>query len=92
MELYNQSKTIEEIERYIESMGKETSSQPYKPFFTLYAKQRHWLNPFKYILGEYKFRWFEKDKQPRKYKNAFELYIETLDLGIKDIRLINFPS
>ena len=73
-------------------MENETSSQPYKPFFTIYAKKRHWLNPFKYIFGEYKFRWFEKYKQPIKYKNAFELVANSIDLDVKDIHITPLPS
>jgi len=71
--------TIKEIDKYMEGLEKETSSQPYKPFFTIYAKKRHWLNPFKYIFGEYKFRWFEKDKQPSKYKSAFEIVADSIN-------------
>lgn len=80
--------TIKDIDKYMESMHKETAKEPYKPFFTLYIKKRHWLNPFKYILGEYKFRWFEKDKQPKKYKNAFDCFYSSLDLNTSDIKLM----
>ena len=75
------------IEKYIGGLEKETASRQYEPFFTIYAKQRHWLNPLKYILGEYKFRWFEKDKHPNGYKNAFALCTDLLDLDVKDIIL-----
>jgi hypothetical protein len=81
----SQSKTIKDIEKYMEGLEKKTSSQPYKPFFTIYAKKRHWLNPFKYIFGEYKYKWFEKDKQPRKYINAFEIGSDLINLDVKDI-------
>ena len=82
---FNQSETIRNIKRYMSELEKETGTKPYKPFSTIYAKKRHWLNLFKYILGEYKFGWFEKDKEPSGYKNAFELYADSLDLDTKDI-------
>lgn len=62
-------------------MTKETDS---KPFYTVYAKHRHWLNPLIYVLGEYKFKWFEKDKQPQKYKNVFHIFA-TSNLKVKDV-------
>lgn len=85
---YKQKKTIEDIERYMEGLENETSSQLYKPFFTIYVKKRYWLNPFKYILGEYKFKWFEEGKHPIKYKNAFELVTDSINLDTKDIKFI----
>ena len=78
---------IRDIEKYMSGLEKETSIQRYKPFFTIYAKQRHWLNPFKYILGEYKLKWFKEGKQPKNYKNAFELFTESIDLDVKDISI-----
>ena len=86
---FNQSKTIKEIEKYVNSMEKETSKQPYKPFFTMYAKKRSRFNPLRFIFGWHKFNWFEKDKQPTGYKNAFELFTDSIDLDAKDITLIN---
>ena len=70
----------------------ETSKSPYKPFFTLYAKKRNWFNLMRFIFGEYKFKWFEKDKQPIKYKNAFELAADSIDLDTKDINLTPQPT
>lgn len=85
----SQEDTIKQIQKYMECMEKETSSQPYKPFFTLYVKQRHWLNPLKYILGKYKFKWFEEGKQPSKYKNAFQMVADSIDLDVKDIKFVS---
>ena len=87
MKEFNQEETIKAIHKYMEGMEKEPFSRPYKPFFTMYAKKRHWLNPLRYIFGEYKFMWFEQDKQPPKYKNVFRLYTDSLDLDVKDIKL-----
>lgn len=55
-----------------------------KTLFTLYFKERHVLNPFKYIFGKYKFTYFEKDKQPKKYKSIIELWSQSIDLDIKE--------
>ena len=88
MKSFNESKTIEAIEKYIGELEKETGSKPYKPFFTVYVKKRHSLNPLKYIFGDYKIRWFEKDRQPNGYKNAFELFTESINLDVKDITFI----
>lgn len=82
------SKTIKDIEKYAAGMKKGDGSQPHKPFFTLYAKQRHWLNPLRYILGEYKFNWFEENKQPIEYKNVFELMADSVVLDTKDVTFI----
>lgn len=84
--------TIKYIDKYIEGMENETASQLYKPFFTLYTKKRHWLNPFRYIFGEYKYRWFEEGKQPAEYKNAFELFTDSIDIDIKDISFTKSDS
>lgn len=61
---------------------------PYKPFFVLYAKKRNRFNLMRFILGEYKFGWFEKNKQPIKYKNATELITATIDLDAEDIKIV----
>lgn len=92
MKRFNQKKTIEKIEKYIARSEKETASQPYKPFFTIYAKKRHKLNPLKYILGEYKMNYFEKGRQPKRYVNSFELFLQKIDLDIKDIVFDNSTS
>ena len=84
---FNQNKSIKNIEKYVEGFEKKTSSQSYKPFFTIYCKQRHWLNPLKYFLGEYKFNFFEKDKQPPKYENALEALTKSIKLDTKDIKI-----
>ena len=76
---------IDKINEYTSRLEHQTSSQQYKPFYTIYVKERHWLNPLKYILGKYKFSWFVKDKQSRGYKNAFEHYASLVDLDEKDI-------
>jgi hypothetical protein len=59
-----------------------------KPFYTISAKKRHWLNPLKYIFGMYKFNWFVKDKQPKGYRNAFDIYWDSVDLDINDIKFV----
>ena len=87
MKEFNEQETIKAIDKYMEDMEKEVSNQPYKPFFTLYGKKRHWLNLLRYIFGEYKFRWFDENKQPPKYKNAFEIFISLIDLDVKDVKL-----
>ena len=78
---------INNIDAYVNSMVKETSQQHYKPFFTLYIKNRAWFNPLRYILGIHKFVWFEKHKQPKVYKNAFEYTASLIDLDTKDIKI-----
>lgn len=62
------------LDDYRELMEKETDSKTYKPFYTIYAKHRCWFNPLRYVLGEFKFKWFEKNKQPQKYKNVFDIF------------------
>ncbi|MFA5542950.1 MAG: hypothetical protein WDA47_04190 [Bacilli bacterium] len=72
------------IKKYISGLEKETSSQQYKPFFTIYTKRRSWFNPLKYIFGEFKFKWFEINKQPNGYENAFEFYANSIKFDSKD--------
>jgi len=87
MEKFNQKQTIENIGKYLLSFEKKTAEEQYKPFFTIYAKKRNIFNPFRFILGEYKFNYFEKNKQPKSYINAFELFTDYINLDVKDITI-----
>lgn len=89
---YNQKQTIKNIDNYINHLENKTSGQQYKPFFTLYIKQRCWFNPLKYIFGAYKFNWFEKGKQPKNYSSAFEFFTDSLDLDTKDSGVKEFKK
>jgi len=59
-----------------------------KEFHTLYTKKRGKFNPLRYILGKYKTRFFPENKQPKGYKNSFEMYAESIDLNTEDIKII----
>jgi hypothetical protein len=59
-----------------------------KPFYTIYMKERNKLNPIRWILGKFKFNWYEKGRQPQGYKNAFDVVFNDIDLNANDIKIV----
>jgi len=58
-----------------------------KPFYKAYVKERHILNPLRYILGKYNYRFFEEGKQPSGYKSELDILWDSIDLDTKDIHI-----
>lgn len=67
----------------------EKENKTSKPFYNLYAKKRRRFNLFRLIFGEYKFRWFEEGKNPTNYKKAWEIVVDSIDINIQNIKIVD---